>query len=1148
MKLHRLFFCLLALSLLVFPAAAQNGTQEELLEHLYYTGLNCQENPEKIVDLDFDRLVSSRDTVVLLNLLEMLSWVDPATVSERIMDDYYVPYLKRTIVELAGTKAELKALAHGRKVSLKTRFDLSFQIFNLPADRWELGSLVRLGKVLTNHFYSQISETGRSARYRSYNPRPALHYLEAALYGDDKYVSKLPGETMTREEKKALREYAGFASGADYFGIAEAVDRQLGKDYFQKDTSRLFRFGDVFSSYYDRFRPEGFGLFVLLGASASANPELFKFYQEVMFKDGRSVDPVLQVEMDHIRELAQPFRSGENGKFQNYFEKYPFPQDCWREHQEDPQFKEYFQAHVLMDVALLKGYLMLAPQSDQMAGFLKEALFTEYIEPLGYSSFSEYALASVGTGTQYWHFTKEVMGLELMEIGIEFTSMLNLVPIGNMIEAASVYMSLGMLQSSRWLLESLILPNLGPDLEVQEGMDEWTRGSQMFTVVNTMNLMALCDREAYQASLDELESWFEEQFRQLTSREYRDEFSLYYANYLESDGKSERSLKVLEKAGIQNPDYRPMEELISFMDWSALGDYGKAAQYMGQFREEGLSDWDFDVIGRVVDVAARITDPLLPKYAESFHDRMDWLLRSNFLTSRDTDRSDMAETLWKSALPLVRALAGIPAGSMPHTSLSGLLYDWSLLSKGLLLEADHSLEAGLMNSPDQHIRDIFGMLKYWARAYDNNLLEGASEEDLAFCSSAYAYYQRSVQTYMRSNPLLKEFGDHISIRWTDVQRRLGPTEAAVEFVGYEQDGEQRYMALVVRNTGDPTAVSVCSEGEVRNIMRRLSENRLYSNAFASKQLYGLVWNPLEAYLEGVQDVYFAADGLFHQMNLEALQDGSGQLACARWNLYRVSSTRELCKDFRHRSPMRKAVLYGGLDYALEGALAPEIEARYADMHSSGTRGTMVPGQVPVTSLSAETLPEVESIRASLAPAGVDSRILTGADGMEESFKQLSGTGVNLIHMATHGFFFDGIVEYQGNKEEVLPPMLRSGLVMSRFPEPKDGFDDGYLLASEIAELDLSSVGLFVMSACETGKGDVSGEGVFGLQRGLKQAGVGSIIMTLWKVNSEVAQRFMTTFYSCLGRGADRYAAFREARSETRNAFPTSDWSAFILLD
>jgi CHAT domain-containing protein len=129
-------------------------------------------------------------------------------------------------------------------------------------------------------------------------------------------------------------------------------------------------------------------------------------------------------------------------------------------------------------------------------------------------------------------------------------------------------------------------------------------------------------------------------------------------------------------------------------------------------------------------------------------------------------------------------------------------------------------------------------------------------------------------------------------------------------------------------------------------------------------------------------------------------------------------------------------------------------------------------------------------------------------------------------------------------------MKRSGLVLSGSDdEPLSSDKAGVLFAQEIAELDLSAVDLVVLSACQTAGGEIHEDGVFGLQRGFKQAGVGTIVMTLWPVNSAMTQSFMTSMYGFLAQGYDTREAFYNARTEVRKHYKkASDWGAFIILD
>jgi CHAT domain-containing protein len=151
---------------------------------------------------------------------------------------------------------------------------------------------------------------------------------------------------------------------------------------------------------------------------------------------------------------------------------------------------------------------------------------------------------------------------------------------------------------------------------------------------------------------------------------------------------------------------------------------------------------------------------------------------------------------------------------------------------------------------------------------------------------------------------------------------------------------------------------------------------------------------------------------------------------------------------------------------------------------------------------------------------------------------------------------NGIKE-SGYREE--KPMTRSGLLLSgcnhalNHEDIPDNEEDGILTAQEIASLDLRGLDLVVLSACETGLGDIaSGEGVFGLQRGFKKAGANTIIMSLWKVSDNATQTLMTTFYRYYLDGMSKYDAFSTARNELRKVCPPRqtkpDWAAFVMLD
>ena len=226
-----------------------------------------------------------------------------------------------------------------------------------------------------------------------------------------------------------------------------------------------------------------------------------------------------------------------------------------------------------------------------------------------------------------------------------------------------------------------------------------------------------------------------------------------------------------------------------------------------------------------------------------------------------------------------------------------------------------------------------------------------------------------------------------------------------------------------------------------------------------------------------------------------------------------------------------------------------------------------------------TMEEVGEISLILLESDIPSDLYCDNEGSESRFKLLTGTDANLLHVATHGFYYadkrfghsvsperlfrDLNLHFTTSEIETIDEdkmLTRSGLIMAgannvikKVPVPK-GVDDGVMYAGEIAHLNLSNVNLLVLSACQSGLGEIAScEGVFGLQRAFKSAGVGSIVMSLWNVNDRATRILMETFYRNLLLGQDRRQALINAQSALRSyedgrySMPEY-WAAFVLLD
>jgi CHAT domain-containing protein len=263
-------------------------------------------------------------------------------------------------------------------------------------------------------------------------------------------------------------------------------------------------------------------------------------------------------------------------------------------------------------------------------------------------------------------------------------------------------------------------------------------------------------------------------------------------------------------------------------------------------------------------------------------------------------------------------------------------------------------------------------------------------------------------------------------------------------------------------------------------------------------------------------------------------------------------------------------LFGGIKYDLDGPEITKLQQSLPKNDLALSRGFTSDSTLrsnPYDSLPG-TRKEVVSITAMLQANNIKTDLYTGINGNEEAFKALSNQNINVIHIATHGFFYpDEKVNPQdmdrmmlmGDQKfrNIADPLRRSGLILAggnrtwKGEEPIARMEDGILTAKEISEMNLQNTELVVLSACETGLGDIKGgEGVFGLQRAFKLAGVKTIIMSLWKVPDGSTSEMMQLFYSKWLRGMDKRDAFRETQREMHKRYPKSpkDWAGFVMLD
>ena len=505
-----------------------------------------------------------------------------------------------------------------------------------------------------------------------------------------------------------------------------------------------------------------------------------------------------------------------------------------------------------------------------------------------------------------------------------------------------------------------------------------------------------------------------------------------------------------------------------------------------------------------------------------------------------------------------------------------IVYENELFKKGVLLNSAEIIKHSILTSADTTL------INQWKELSDaQNIILTMQEKDPQSHILA-EYIERAEQLEKQitiSSAVYRENRDMWKITWDSVRNHLKKNQVAIEYMEAPlNEDSTMYCALLLRkNSKYPQLIPLFNEKEVLPLINIKTENRetpykAYDYNGNGKILTEKVWGKILPYIKKGETIYFAPSGLLYQLAIEALPYDSTHSMTDMFNLVRLSSTRELVHH-KDNVQHKKASLYGGIQYNMSGKEFLAESQRYAGTDLLASRGIVdnTNNRGTVAYLKG-TKEEVENIYQMLKENQLQVQLFTSTTANEESFKALSGKHQNIVHIATHGFYWtdstaqksDYFSQRMMTFDQNMPtppsidPLNRCGLLFAgantaysgHSSELPEGVQDGILTAKEISLLDLRDADLVVLSACETGKGEITGEGVFGLQRAFKQAGAQTLVMSLWKVDDKATQLLMTEFYrNLISKHQSKREAFRNAQNHIRSQYKAPYyWAGFIMLD
>ncbi|MFY0687300.1 MAG: CHAT domain-containing protein [Cyclobacteriaceae bacterium] len=494
------------------------------------------------------------------------------------------------------------------------------------------------------------------------------------------------------------------------------------------------------------------------------------------------------------------------------------------------------------------------------------------------------------------------------------------------------------------------------------------------------------------------------------------------------------------------------------------------------------------------------------------------------------------------------------------------MFDFALATKGLLLNSSIKTRQSILNSGDMEVINLFEswtekkefLATCLARTpqqleedeIDIKALESEItdlEKELSEKSEAFADDQKSKD-----------------VDWKEVRKVLADNEAAVEIVRFREfdtdfnENKVRYAALVVTNETSrrPLLVYLPNGNEMEGKYFK-AQRASFKYNIKDRTSYDTFWKPIHEAIGDKSVVYFSPDGVYNQLNVESFLMPSGEYVIDQQNVRVINSTKALVmsrsraakrQERRDSRRVRSAVLFGNPDYYRR----KEEQIFVADTATRAISLDFVP-QLPGTEK------EVKVVEDLLAKNQWKTNSYMGMDATEKVLKDLDS--VDLIHIATHGFFDDDPTPVNSpfNLLNQDNPLNRSGLLamgggdLLKKSHGNYNLEDGILTAYEAMSLNFENTELVILSACETARGEIrQGEGVFGLQRSFLIAGADAIVMSLFTVSDEVTQKLMVEFYdkwlSGMDDGIDKRVAFNLAQKAIKEEHPEPKfWGAFIMV-
>ena len=479
------------------------------------------------------------------------------------------------------------------------------------------------------------------------------------------------------------------------------------------------------------------------------------------------------------------------------------------------------------------------------------------------------------------------------------------------------------------------------------------------------------------------------------------------------------------------------------------------------------------------------------------------------------------------------------------------LYDLQLTTKAILLNATNKVRSRILASGNSALKDSFRdwlatkeqIVRYYNASQEERSKLGV---DLRVLETKANDLEKQLST--QSDAFRSQF-EKETVSWKEVRNSLAETEAAVEILRikrkYVKDSVY-YVGLILKKASTAPEMIIWKHGSQLESRKFKYHRNTIKYHVTDSISFNFFWKPIEEKLAAGSTVYLSCDGVFNKVNFNSLYEPSRHLfVIDGYRLRQVSNTRELIgRKSVAKTSANTANLFGFADFNLEASDVVAHNSKRTLARSLGFDGENIP-VLPATEK------EVDEIQKLLVKNTWTANNFKRSNATEENLKKSENP--KLIHIATHGFFLSDVdLEDSESSELASNPLFRSGVLLAGAGVERDAtqsVEDGVLTAYEAMNLNLDQTELVVLSACETGLGEVrNGEGVYGLQRSFLVAGANTVMMSLWQVDDVATQELMNSFYAFWLQGTDKHEAFRKAQLQMKEKYQIPYfWGAFVLI-